>query len=113
MEKSNLFPYLSFVLAKKSLWNRNCLNYTRPTKVVNVLTYIRTKHTIVGPVKKLNCLNDVLCFFVLVKSYREKKNKKFKTALITSFILLLSLDPIKTLAVNNIRFSTSILCTKK
>ena len=26
-----------------------------------------------GPVKKLNCLNDVLCFFVLVKSYREKK----------------------------------------
>ena len=46
-----------------------------PTKVVNVLTYIRTKHTLVGPVKKLNCLNNVLCFFVLVKSYREKKNK--------------------------------------
>ena len=42
--------------------------------VVNVLTYIRTKHTLVGPVKKLNCLNDnVFCLFVLVKSYREKK----------------------------------------
>ena len=29
-------------------------------------------------------------FFVLVKSYREKNNKKFKTDLITSFILLLT-----------------------
>ena len=26
-----------------------------------------------APVKKLNCLDDVLCFFVLVKSYHEKK----------------------------------------
>ena len=42
-----------------------------------------------GPVKKLNFLNNVLCFLVLVKSYREKQNKKFKTDLITSFILLL------------------------
>ena len=30
-----------------------------------------------------------LCFFVLVKSYRKKKNKNFKTDLMTSFILLL------------------------
>ena len=30
------------------------------------------------------------CFFVLVKSYRRKKNKKFKTGLMTSFILLLT-----------------------
>ena len=30
------------------------------------------------------------CFLVLVKSYRKKKNKKFKTDLITLFILLLS-----------------------
>ena len=29
-----------------------------PTKVVNVFTYIQTKHTIVGPVKKLNCLSE-------------------------------------------------------
>ena len=42
-----------------------------------------------GPVKKLNFLNNVLYFFVLVKSYREKKNRKFKTDLIISFILLL------------------------
>ena len=42
-----------------------------------------------GPVKKLDFLNNVLCFFVLVKSYREKKNKNFKTDLIISFILLL------------------------
>ena len=52
------------------------IDYTDPTKVVNKCTYIRTKHTIVGPVKKLNCLNNVLCFFVLVKPYREKNNKK-------------------------------------
>ena len=30
----------------------------------------------------------LLCFFVLVKFY-HKKNKKFKTGLMTSFILLL------------------------
>ena len=30
-----------------------------PTKVVNVFTYIQTKHTIVGPVKKLNCLSEL------------------------------------------------------
>ena len=30
-----------------------------------------------------------LCFFVLVKSYRKKKNRKFKTVLITSIIILL------------------------
>ena len=53
--------------------NQNYLNYTGPTKLVKGHTYIRTKHTIVGQVKKLNCLNNVLCFFVLVKSYREKK----------------------------------------
>ena len=29
---------------------QNYLNDSGPTKVVNVLTYIRTKHTIVGPV---------------------------------------------------------------
>ena len=33
------------------------------------------------------CLVFFLCFFVLVKSYHKKK--KFKTDLITSFILLL------------------------
>ena len=37
------------------------------------------------------CLVFFLCFFVLVKSY-HKKNKKFKTDLITSFILLLNLS---------------------
>ena len=37
------------------------------------------KHTLVGPVKKLNCLNNVLCSFVLVKSYREKKMFKPET----------------------------------
>ena len=35
------------------------------------------------------CLVFFLCFFVLVKSYHKKKIKKFKTDLITSFILLL------------------------
>ena len=52
---------------------------------------------------KLNCLNDFilllryflyafLCFvlFVRVKSYRKKNNKKVKTGLMTSFILLLT-----------------------
>ena len=34
-------------------------------------------------------LVSVLCFFVRVKSFRKKKEKKFKTALMTSFTLLL------------------------
>ena len=38
------------------------------------------------------CLVFFLCFFVLVKSYHKKKIKKFKTDLITSFILLLNLS---------------------
>ena len=77
--------------------NQNYLNYSGPTKLVKVLTAIRTKSSSVGPVKKLhcldelsklncqlNCLNDfiliiyVLCFFVLVKYYHEKKNKSLK-----------------------------------
>ena len=64
----------------------NVINVNVNVNVVNVLTYIRTKHTLVGPVKKLNCVNNVLCFLVLVKFHREKK---FKTDLRTSFILLL------------------------
>ena len=36
------------------------------------------------------CLVFFLCFFVLVKSYCKKKDKMFKTDLITSSILLLS-----------------------
>ena len=51
--------------------------------------YKQTFAYLTAPTKKLNCLNDVLPFFVLVKSYHEK-NKKFETALITSFILQLS-----------------------
>ena len=51
----------------------NVINVNVNVNVVNVLTYIRRKHTLVGPVKKLNCLNNVFCLFVLVKSYREKR----------------------------------------
>ena len=34
----------------------NCLNNSGPTKVVKILSYIRTKTSLVGPVKKLNFL---------------------------------------------------------
>ena len=37
------------------------------------------------------CLAFFLFFFVLVKSYRKKKIKTFKTDLVTSFILLLTI----------------------
>ena len=61
--------------------NQNCLNYTGPTKVLNELTYIRTKHTIVGT-KVVNVLtyerNILQWALLLVKSYREKKIKSLK-----------------------------------
>ena len=45
-------------------------------KLGKVHAATRTKSSLVGPVKKLNCLNNLLRFFVLVKSYREKKSLK-------------------------------------
>ena len=82
--KSVKVPYEQKLVYQNPVKNQNYLNYTSPTKLVKVHTTIRT----VGPVKKLNCLNDVLCFFVLVKPI--VKRKRFKTALITSFIILLN-----------------------
>ena len=38
------------------------------------------------------CLVTSLCVFVRVRSFRKKNKKKFKTALITSFTLLLDLS---------------------
>ena len=40
-------------------------------------------------------LSAVLCFFVLVKSFCKKKNKKFKTYLMTTFILLLKIRAVE------------------
>ena len=37
----------------------------------------------------LGCIFVLLVLFVHVKSFRKKNNKEFKTALITSFVLLL------------------------
>ena len=67
-------------------------------KVAKVLTYISTFATLVRPVKKLNCLNETdklnclnkIGYVLYLKSYHEKNNKKFKIALVTSFILLLT-----------------------
>ena len=40
------------------------LNDSGPTKLVKVYTYIRTKTSLVGPVKKLSCLNDTKTSFL-------------------------------------------------
>ena len=54
--ESYLFAYLRFCACKeKSLYNRN----VRQTKPVKVLTAIWTKSSLVGPVKKLHCLDEL------------------------------------------------------
>ena len=52
-----------------------------------------------------------LCFFVLVTSYR-KKNKKFKTDLITSFILLLLEEELKFWNTSNLPSKHQYLKTR-
>ena len=42
----------------------NFLNDSGPTKLVKVFTYIQTKTSLLGPVKKLNCLNDTKTSFL-------------------------------------------------
>ena len=51
----------------------------------------------------------VLCFFVLVKSFCKKKNKKLKTDLITSFILLLISNLFNFKDVVNTKLSSHIV----
>ena len=38
--------------------------YGAPTKLVKVLTYVPTKTSLMGPVKKLNCFNDTKTSFL-------------------------------------------------
>ena len=90
MEKSDFFTYLRFcVCEEKSLYNRNVgpnkpvevlyeqklvyqnpvksqnyIIYSGPTKLVKVHTAIRTKSSLVRPVKNLNCLNDIKTIFL-------------------------------------------------
>ena len=42
----------------------NCLNDNGPTKLVKLFTYIQTKTSLLGPVKKLNCLNNTKTSFL-------------------------------------------------
>ena len=42
----------------------SCLNDSGPTKLVKVQTAIRTKSSLVGPVKKLNYLSDIKTSFL-------------------------------------------------
>ena len=42
----------------------SCLNDSGPTKLVKVHTAIRTKSSLVGPVKKLNYLSDIKTSFL-------------------------------------------------
>ena len=51
---------LNFFLVKKL----SCLNDSGPTKLVNVHTAIQIKSSLVGPVRKLNYLNDIKTSFL-------------------------------------------------
>ena len=51
---------VSFFSVKKL----DCLNDSGPTKLVKVHTAIRTKSSLVGPIKKLNYLNDTKTSFL-------------------------------------------------
>ena len=60
---------------KTQLKKQNFLSYSGVVKYANACIGKLTFAYLTAPVKKLNCLDNALCFFVLVKSYCEKDIK--------------------------------------
>ena len=80
-QKEYKAPKDSFKLFIFSVKKLSCLNDSDPTKLVKVHIAIRTKSSLVGPVKKLNYLNNIKTSFLrlfklLQKDFARTKSTK-------------------------------------